>query len=535
MKWALAALVLSAAARAEAPSHAPYVAALVVGYNQSNDPAVPNLRYADDDAARYAELFQGVADKVVLLTVLDAESQERHQAAAATARPPTRRALDEAVASIAESVKAAAKEGRRTELFFVYAGHGTLTPEHEGSVNLVDGVLRRRDLFHEVLGPVPADFKHVIIDACDAYFMVAKRGAASPKDVQAMKELLDSEALEGHPEVGALISGSREVETHEWSGLESGVFSHEIRSALLGAADADGDGVLRYSEIAAFVSAANEGLSDPRAKVEVFARPPQVDLSHPVIDLRRGPRRFLEVPATMKGLVEVEDARGARYADVNASGEKPVYLRLIGDQEYFVFRDGREARIPSALKGILAVIESAFGPPRRLSRGAIEDDLRHGLFSVPFGPGFFRGFVAHDPALGGMPHVTQTFPELTDLRTEVTSLPPGTLVRRAGWVSIGAGVLLGAASAVAAVEARSEYDTFLRRLGSQGTFDPNQVSRVSNWQLATNVMLGAAVTAGAVGVLLLFLSDSSSGPALGSNGVTSWFQFDPERGLVVGF
>jgi hypothetical protein len=58
---------------------------------------------------------------------------------------------------------------------------------------------------------------------------------------------------------------------------------------------------------------------------------------------------------------------------------------------------------------------------------------------------------------------------------------------------------------------------------------------VSNWQLATNVMLGAAVTAGAVGVLLLFLSDSSSGPALGSPGVSSWFQFDPERGLVVGF
>src|SRR5439155_7414185 len=125
----------------------------------------------------------------------------------------------------------------------------------------------------------------------DAYFMVARRGAASAKDVAAVKELLDSEALEGHPEVGALISGSREVETHEWSGLESGVFSHEIRSALLGAADADGDGVLRYSEIAAFVSAANEGLADPRAKVEVFARPPQVDLAHPVIDLRRGQRR----------------------------------------------------------------------------------------------------------------------------------------------------------------------------------------------------------------------------------------------------
>ena len=252
--------------------------------------------------------------------------------------------------------------------------------------------------------------------------------------------------------------------------------------------------------------------------------------SHPLLDLRRGPRRYLEVPASMKGLVQVEDARGARYADVNASGEKPVYLRLVGDSEYFVFREGREARVPQALKGILAVVESAFGPPRRTSRGPIEDELRHGLFSVPYGPGFFRGFVAHDPALGGMPHVSQTFPEVTDLRVEVTSLPPGTLVRRAGWGSIAGGILLGAGSAVAAVEARSAYDSFLNRLGTRGTFDPKQVSAVSNWQLATNVMLAAAITAGAVGVLLLYLSDSSSGPALGT-----LFTVDPEHGLVVGF
>ena len=85
-----------------------------------------------------------------------------------------------------------------------------------------------------------------------------------------MKSFLDSEALEGHPEVGVLISGSREIETHEWSALESGVFSLEIRPALPGAADADGDGILHYSEIAAFVVAANDGLADPRARVYVF-------------------------------------------------------------------------------------------------------------------------------------------------------------------------------------------------------------------------------------------------------------------------
>ncbi len=521
-------LVLVACAAWAGPPQQPYIAALVVGLNQSHDKAVPDLHYADDDAARYDELFVSVADRTVLLTVLDPDSQQRHPQAAEVARPPTRAELLQAVETLGESVRAAKAAGRRTEFFFVYAGHGSLTPEHEGSVNLVDGVLRRRELFHDVLDPVPADFKHVIIDACDAYFMVAKRGAAAPGDVAAVKELLDQEALEGHPEVGVLISGSREVETHEWAGLESGVFSHEIRSALLGAADADGDGVLRYSEVAAFVSAANEGLADPRARVEVFARPPSVDLEHPVMDLRRGSRRFLEVPATLRGMVRVEDARGARYADVNASGEKPVYLRLVGDGEYFVFREGREAHVPAALRGILSLVESAFGPKRRASRGPVEDELRRGLFSVPYGPGFWRGFVAHDQSLGGVPTVTQSFPDPADLRTELTSLPPGLVARRAGWSSFALGVAMGAGSAISAVAARSNYDAFIQRLSTSGTYDSRQVRAVSNWELATNLLLAGAITASAVGVLLLFLSDSSSGSPLA-------LLYDAHGQLVVGF
>ncbi len=431
---------------------------------------------------------------------------------------------------VAEVTKASRAAGRKTELYFFYAGHGSLTAEREGSVNLLDGVLRRRELFRAVLDPVPADFKHVIIDACDAYFMVARRGGTpSAAEEAAVKGFLDQEALDAHPEVGVLVSGSSEVETHEWSGLEAGVFSHEVRSALLGGADADGDGLLRYAEVAAFVSAANEGLSDPRARVRVFARPPPLDLSHPMTDLRRGPRRLLELAPSARGLVRVEDARGARYADVHVSGEAPVYLRLVGDDEYYVFRGEGEARVPAGLAGVLAVAESAFGTLRRRPRGPVEDDLRRGLFSVPYGLGFLRGFVSRDPSLGALQPPAERFPDVTWLRTEVSTPPPRTLMRRAGWLGVGTAALCGAGSALSAVLARGSYDTFLERLSSQGTFDPSQVRAVENWRLATNLLLAAAATFGATGVLLLWLSDSST------SGAQVAVTVGPQPGLRVEF
>jgi hypothetical protein len=507
----LLSLVASAAAP---PEKAPRLLALVVGLNTSRDPGVAPLRFADDDAARYYELFEALGAQPLLLAVLDADTQRRYPNAAAVARPPSRAELDHAVAQLAAQARAFADAGERVELFFTYAGHGSVTAEREGYVNLLDGVLLRRDLFHEVLEPIPASYKHVIIDACNAYFLVAKRGAASAGDLSAVKAFLDKEALDGHPEVGVLVSGTREVETHEWAALESGVFSHEIRSALLGAADADGDGVLRYAEVAAFVAAANDGLADPRARVDVFARPPAIDLSRPIVDLRRGHARFLEVPSSMKGRWRLEDSRGARYADFNASGESNVYVKLAGDGEYFAFYDGREARVRAAPNGIATVGASSLGPVRSATRGAVEDDLRKGLFTVPYGSGFVRGFVSHDPSAGVLPPPSalgEPFPDVGLSRVDVEAVGRMPLSRKLGWTSIGFGLALAAGSAVSAIEARSDYDVFLEGVATQGTWRPNDVRAVENWRLATNLTLGGAVVFAALGVILLWLSDSWSG------------------------
>ncbi|MFU8806576.1 MAG: hypothetical protein ACNA8W_22390, partial [Bradymonadaceae bacterium] len=66
------------------------VYALIVANNTSVDEGVDALRFADDDGARYHELFSSLAHETTLLTTLDAESQRIFPGLASQTLPPTR-------------------------------------------------------------------------------------------------------------------------------------------------------------------------------------------------------------------------------------------------------------------------------------------------------------------------------------------------------------------------------------------------------------------------------------------------------------
>ena len=76
--------------------------ALIIANNASLDPKQADLRYADDDGARYYELFAPQARETVLLSVLDAETQARHPGLAARTQPPTRARLKESLARLTD-------------------------------------------------------------------------------------------------------------------------------------------------------------------------------------------------------------------------------------------------------------------------------------------------------------------------------------------------------------------------------------------------------------------------------------------------
>jgi hypothetical protein len=389
-------LLLVGAAASAAPEQVSY--ALIVANNTGLEPKQAPLRYADDDGARYYELFAPRTREAVLLSVMDSETQALHPGLAARTRPPTRAALKEALGRLNARMAEDRARGANPVLYFVFTGHGKRGAAGEGTVSLLDGPFTRTDLYSQVIASSTASFIHLIVDACDSYFFVNSRGAlpVAPAQVQAVQGLLATRELARYPHVGAVLSTSREQESHEWSAIRSGVFSHQVRSALAGAADVNADGRIEYSELSAFIAAANQGVADVRGRLDVSIQPPALDRSAPLVNLGdKAPLGFLLLPTGLEGRLWVEDARGLRVAEFNKERERSLVLGLPLASGYFLHAPGREAPFPLTRAG--AVVDAASLTWREntfASRGAVQDAFEEKLFSVPFGPRFYTGYMA---------------------------------------------------------------------------------------------------------------------------------------------
>jgi hypothetical protein len=408
-------LVFAALAAASSPAAAKTrVYAMVIAQNRSLDPGVKPLRYADDDGVKDWELLSLYADKSSLFVLLDDDTARMHPDASEMAEVPRKQAIFDRLAQYNQMMAADAARGDDPELFFVYAGHGDVDASGQGYVNLFDGKLTRGELFHDVVAPSKARFVHVIIDACKSYFMVNSRGgkrnwvddqvpAEEDRSDQQIKAFLAAEELANYPRAGVIVATSGDQDTHEWARYQSGILSHELRSALSGAADVNGDGRVEYSELRAFLAAANARVRNPEARIEAFARPPALDRHHALVDLRKAPdnTRFLHFAPGLVGRFHIEDDRGVRWADLNkelAAGfdvmvsPRHGYYVLGGDAqapdetEESEFRAGGSRRIElSSLK---------WRPRAIASRGALDQTFRQDLYKVPYGRGFYDGYVA---------------------------------------------------------------------------------------------------------------------------------------------
>lgn len=395
-------VLMCAALSARAADRPPPHYALIVAHNGSNDPKVAPLSFADDDGARYFELFAPRTREAVLLTVLDAETQRRHPGLAARTRPPSRRELEAALGRLNARIAADRAAGEEPVLFFVYSGHGQRGAAGEGTISLLGEPFTRTDLFERVLAPTEASFVHLIIDACDSYYLVNTRGLLPTEagQGQVVARYLDGRSLARFPHVGAVLSTARQRESHEWAAIGAGVFSHQVRSALSGAADVNLDGRVEYSELKAFVAAANLRVEDPRGRLEIFAQPPARDRSAPLADLGgRSEQSFLLVPADVAERLWVEDERGVRVVEFNKERERALVVALPAGRSYFLHSRSAEARFGAGPAGSVTDAASLAWVERGIaSRGSLDEAFREHLFQVPFGARFYRGFVSssHD-------------------------------------------------------------------------------------------------------------------------------------------
>ncbi len=395
----LARVILLAATPAAAADG--QVFALVVANNRSLDAAVAPLRYADDDGARFYELLTSMPKaQVEVLAGLDEETQRLFPAVAAQARAPTFDELRHAVERLRGAMSEARERGVRPVFYFYFAGHGNVGTDREGYLNLADARLARSDIFREIIARSNADVTHVIIDACNSYFAVNRGDAAAARPAAAVRSFLEAESLEHYPNTGVVLSTASEADSHEWSRFKSGVFSHELLSALLGAADIDADGRVGYPELAAYVAAANVNVQDARARLVIYARPPAAHRDAPLIALDR-PDSALVIPEPMTGHYYLEDDRGVRFADFNKTAEQPLRIALLGRPYYYLRSAEREALVSVAKGVVLDAGTLAFAEIDTRRRGSVEHSLMRDLYTFPFGRSFFAGYGA--AATRGLP------------------------------------------------------------------------------------------------------------------------------------
>ncbi len=408
----------------------PAIYAVIIANNYALDKNVPPLRYADDDAVRYYELFSVYADDTALFAVLDPETQRQHRGMAEVAHPPRRAAIEQYVKKVFTQIEQHKAEGRDSIFYFIYSGHGDITDNRQGYVNLLDAKFTRADLYRSIIAPSPATYNHVIIDSCNSYFMVNARGwkndRVEVKSRDAMSAYVGIENLDRYPNTGVVLSTSTAKETHEWSGYAAGVFSHQLRSGMVGTADVNLDGKIEYSEIRAYVAAANAQVDDPKARVELYAKPPKQNLSAPLFDTGRMINQaFLNIQAQQTGHLYLEDARGVRYADFNKSPELPVRIALLDQDYYFLRSDILEVEIRPEHHKSIEIEPSAWKPQALAGRGSTAEAFRQRLYKVAFGPSFYEGYVASHAELLPVKHfVAATSLQVPALNTSTQVVAP---------------------------------------------------------------------------------------------------------------
>ncbi len=399
----LACLLLSLGVVAPAWAHAAsplYV--MSIGSNEAprqTSQTLQTLNYADDDAVRFYKALGSLAAKRALLTLPDLTTQRLHPGIPSEAKLPTLANIDATLKGFTASMKRDIARGDRPTLIVTYSGHGTRTRQGTSYLHLRgEERLTRALLARHILEATPATRVHLIVDSCQAGDVMGARGEdffaseASASAAPTPTTLAAEPLQQRYPHLGVLLASTR-GSSHEWSAISSGIFSHEVLSALQGAADINGDGRIAYSEVAAFVSAAHIKVPNPRVVPRVVARPPRTDRGAVLLEL--GSVRPALLSRRFQGRLRIESVRGVRYLDAHLSGG-PLRVILPAGESLVVQTSKGTASVGALLQDRDQRLDALTFQATPKGRGSMLDA---GWFARPFGRGYYEGFVANQGLL----------------------------------------------------------------------------------------------------------------------------------------
>lgn len=424
---------------------------------------LPTLRFADDDAAAMFALLSPMSHEAELLTVLDATSQAKFPNLASRAHQPSLAELRRLVARWKTQFESDRRAGHEPVLVFFFSGHGSRDGDHKSALVMSDGPLSQDVLYDEILAALPARYVHLLVDACYAESVVRPRdaqAAAVDLGVRDLESIAAKATLARFPHVGAVVAASTTERTFEWDVLERGVFTHGLLSGLRGGADVNGDGRIEYSEIDAFLSAANRSVTDPRARLSVVVKPPAVNRRTPLVELSSTKKHATLLGAPRGGRFYLEDVLGNRVLDAHVEPGFRSTIALPAGKFFLRVDPDGEATLDLVPGARIELASLALSTATSRSRSSIESAMQTGLFATPFGPSYYRAFVDGRDELQAIPLGDgQREPATTSTPVGPDVAPSGT--RRAGWITLGGAGAVGIATGIFGglmLDAKSDYD-----------------------------------------------------------------------------
>jgi hypothetical protein len=499
----LLSVVFVSPARA-APHVKTYV--LAIGYNGAPDPdddlGLARLRYADDDAAAFAQLAQDLGGQAIVLSTFDADTAQRFPDLARRVRPPVLEELRRAVRELNASFEEDRRHGIDPQVLVSYSGHGVADEGQTPALMLSDGKLTQEVLYTDVLSALTASYVHLIVDACHAEAVVRPRDAQAaviPLTTDDVQTALSKVTLRGLPRAGSIIAGSASTQTHEWDRWQQGVFTHEVISGLRGAADVNGDLRVEYSEMAAFLSAANREVRDSAARIKPLLGPPPAAPRTAIVDLGASEHgSFLLGRPGQFGELSISSDDGQRIADLRSEANLYVRLLVPSGRLLFVHTSTGEADLKLGA-GERATFDSLKMHSRGFdARGALDVSLQRGLFATTFGPSYYRGFVDSGRELLAVPLAATENERVAAslLATQSDRRPPAL-----AWTGLGVTAALLIASAtftVVALNAKSDFD-------AAGGLERESLAASNRFDTYRTLAIGTAITGVLAGGATCFL------------------------------
>jgi hypothetical protein len=314
---------------------------------------------------------------------------------------------------------------------------------------------------------------------------------------QEVREILGEKQVSDLPGLGVIISSSEHQKTHEWSRIESGVFTHEVLSGLSGPADVNLDGKIEYSELIAFVSAANREISDSRGKIRVIAKPPPRNHSIPIVDLTTFSRvAFLTGDPSSLGHFSIDLANGERYLDANLGDMREMHVVVPLDESAYISYRTEEAMIPMDENRTIELALLDFEGKRFSARGRIENAFQKGLFTAAYGRRYYLGFIDNSGLVGVAFDAERLALSNTVNRDDVHRRTPSWRKAAAitGSVLTGSAAVAAIAFGVLSLKARSDFNETEMQRQSDEAANRYQSYTTAFWVTAGIVPVAALLT-----------------------------------------